>query len=54
MPGRAVSHPVFARIYVRTSAAMDADGMAERRRQLLQGLTGDVIDIGAGNGLNFA
>jgi SAM-dependent methyltransferase len=33
---------------------MDAGGIAARRRQLLEGLTGTVIEVGAGNGLNFA
>ncbi len=28
--------------------------MAERRSQLLAGLRGRIIEIGAGNGLNFA
>jgi ubiquinone/menaquinone biosynthesis C-methylase UbiE len=54
MPARSISHPVFARYYARISPAMDKGGMAAHRRQLLQGLTGPVIEIGAGNGLNFA
>jgi ubiquinone/menaquinone biosynthesis C-methylase UbiE len=54
MPARRVSHPLFARFYARVSPAMDAGGIAARRRQLLAGLTGAVIEIGAGNGLNFA
>jgi ubiquinone/menaquinone biosynthesis C-methylase UbiE len=47
-------HPLFARFYARVSPAMDAGGIAARRQQLLAGLTGTVIEIGAGNGLNFA
>ncbi len=54
MPAQRISHPVFARYYARLSPAMDKGGMAARRRQLLHGLTGSVIEIGAGNGLNFA
>jgi ubiquinone/menaquinone biosynthesis C-methylase UbiE len=54
MPARRVSHPVFARYYARISPAMDKGGMAAHRRRLLHGLTGPVIEIGAGNGLNFA
>jgi len=54
MPARRVSHPVFARYYARISPAMDKGGMAAHRRQLLHGLAGPVIEIGAGNGLNFA
>src|SRR5262249_13697290 len=46
--------PLFARFYARVSPAMDAGGIATRRRQLLEGLAGTVIEIGAGNGLNFA
>lgn len=54
MPAQRISHPVFARYYARLSPAMDKGGMAAHRRQLLHGLTGSVIEIGAGNGLNFA
>jgi ubiquinone/menaquinone biosynthesis C-methylase UbiE len=54
MPVQRISHPLFARYYARISPAMDKGGMAAHRRQLLQGLTGPVIEIGAGNGLNFA
>ena len=54
MPVRRISHPVFARYYARISPAMDKGGMAAHRRQLLHGLTGPVIEIGAGNGLNFS
>lgn len=49
----AIKHPVFARLYPAMSRAMDHGGMTERRRHLLAGLTGDVLEIGAGNGLNF-
>jgi hypothetical protein len=54
MPAQRISHPVFARYYARLSSAMDKGGMATHRQQLLQGLTGPVIGIGAGNDLNFA
>ena len=54
MPGRTKGHPVFARYYARVSQAMETGGMAEYRRKALAGLTGTVIEIGAGNGLNFA
>jgi len=47
------SHPIFARYYARTSLAMER-GIAEHRDTLLAGLTGRVIEVGAGNGLNFA
>jgi len=54
MPARGTSHPLFSRFYARVSPVMDAGGIAARRRQLLGGLTGTVIEVGAGNGLNFA
>ena len=46
----AVSHPVFARVYERLSVAMDRAGTAEFRRDLVAGLTGRVLEVGAGNG----
>ncbi|MEQ8147940.1 class I SAM-dependent methyltransferase [Streptomyces sp. OP7] len=50
-----VHHPVFARWYARCSVAAESRaGMADVRRKLLGGLSGRVIEIGAGNGLNFA
>ncbi|WP_410812132.1 class I SAM-dependent methyltransferase [Micromonospora sp. 067-2] len=48
-----VSHPVFARVYERLSVAMDRSGMVEFRRSLVAGLSGRVIEIGAGNGRMF-
>ncbi|HEX8630609.1 MAG TPA: class I SAM-dependent methyltransferase [Catenuloplanes sp.] len=50
----AVSHPVFARVYERLSVMMDRAGAAEHRRYLVAGLSGRVIEIGAGNGRTFA
>ncbi len=46
--------PVFARYYARISPVMDRAGATGYRRRLLAGLSGEVIEIGAGNGLNFA
>ncbi|WMX48559.1 class I SAM-dependent methyltransferase [Streptomyces roseicoloratus] len=52
--GRSRAHPVFARFYAKVAGpALDKAGVAEHRRRLLSGLTGDVIEVGAGNGLNF-
>jgi ubiquinone/menaquinone biosynthesis C-methylase UbiE len=48
-----VHHPVFARIYQRVSAAGEKKGAATHRVELLTGLTGRVIEVGAGHGLNF-
>ncbi|CAM5529090.1 hypothetical protein SBADM41S_11127 [Streptomyces badius] len=48
-------HPVFARFYARLSVAADLrGGVAAYREELLAGLSGRVIEIGAGKGLNFA
>lgn len=49
---RPVHHPIFARCYAMVGHLMDAE-VADHRRQLLAGLTGRVIEVGAGNGLNF-
>ncbi|GAB2450261.1 class I SAM-dependent methyltransferase [Streptomyces incanus] len=49
-----VHHPLFARYYARVSVAAETRaGMATVRRRLLGGLSGRVIEVGAGNGLNF-
>ena len=48
-----VSNPIFARIFPRLSQAMEGGGMAARREPLLAGLTGQVIDVGAGTGTGF-
>lgn len=50
-----VHHPLFARFYARFSASADArGGLGALRTELLDGLSGRVVEIGAGNGLNFA
>ncbi|MEU3299916.1 MULTISPECIES: class I SAM-dependent methyltransferase [unclassified Streptomyces] len=55
VPRDAVHHPVFARFYARFSVSADLrGGIAAYREELLAGLSGRVIEIGAGNGLNFA
>lgn len=53
-PQDTVHHPLFARLYERMSAQADSRGGAQHRRELLSGLTGRVIEVGAGNGRNFA
>ncbi|EGX58730.1 hypothetical protein SZN_16480 [Streptomyces zinciresistens K42] len=51
----AVHHPLFARCYARMSVSAETRmGMGDLRARLLAGLSGRVIEIGAGNGLNFA
>jgi ubiquinone/menaquinone biosynthesis C-methylase UbiE len=47
-------HPRFARLYERISAESERRGTAEHRDKALAGLHGRVIELGAGNGLNFA
>ena len=53
MPSSAVHHPVFARLW----SAMSRHEPAEIRRhrdELLAGMSGRVIEVGAGSGSNFA
>jgi ubiquinone/menaquinone biosynthesis C-methylase UbiE len=49
-----VNHPIFSRFYSKCSGAMEKGGLAEQRVKLLTGLRGRVLEVGAGNGLNFA
>jgi ubiquinone/menaquinone biosynthesis C-methylase UbiE len=48
-----VRHPIFARLYARIAGAAEAKGAAEHREEMLAGLEGRVVEVGAGNGLNF-
>ncbi|MFI7313096.1 class I SAM-dependent methyltransferase [Streptomyces hygroscopicus] len=54
-PHRAtVHHPLFARCYARLGPLADERaGLGELRGELLAGLSGRVVEIGAGSGLNF-
>ncbi|MFB6548711.1 class I SAM-dependent methyltransferase [Streptomyces sp. NPDC056405] len=55
MPRDAVHHPLFARCYARFSVSAETRmGMGSVRERLLAGLSGRVIEVGAGNGLNFS
>ncbi|MEU6725396.1 class I SAM-dependent methyltransferase [Nonomuraea wenchangensis] len=47
-------HPRFARAYARLSAEAETRATGELRARLLAGLSGRVVEVGAGNGLNFA
>lgn len=47
------NRPLFARFYAWVSPKMDEGGVLEHRQTLLAGLSGRVIEVGAGNGLNF-
>jgi ubiquinone/menaquinone biosynthesis C-methylase UbiE len=46
-------HPIFARYYAHSSGLMER-GIAVHRRRLLERLHGRVVEVGAGNGMNFA
>jgi SAM-dependent methyltransferase len=45
--------PRFARMYLRTAKTAELRGATEHRRRLLEGLSGTVLELGAGHGLNF-
>lgn len=49
-----VNNPIFARVYQRLAPVMEERGGAAYRDELLAGASGRVIEIGAGNGMNFA
>lgn len=50
-----LSHPLFARLYSRFFApAMARQGIDDLRRRTLAGLRGTVVEVGAGEGANFA
>jgi ubiquinone/menaquinone biosynthesis C-methylase UbiE len=46
-------HPFFARLYLSQSPKAEERGQADHRRETLDGLSGRVLELGAGNGLNF-
>lgn len=48
-----VSNPLFARLYA-LMARKERSQVRDRRRQLLAGLSGRVLELGAGSGANFA
>ncbi|HZJ29395.1 MAG TPA: class I SAM-dependent methyltransferase, partial [Solirubrobacterales bacterium] len=45
-----VKHPLFARFYMRIATSAED----RYRRETLQGLSGQVVEVGAGHGPNFA
>ncbi len=53
MSSTTVRHPIFARLYDKLSVVAENAGNREHRVELLAGLSGRVIEIGAGTGLNF-
>ena len=49
-----MNRPLFARIQARAAAIEEDRGGAELRRRLLGGLSGRVVEVGAGSGVSFA
>jgi SAM-dependent methyltransferase len=47
------AHPLFASWYPKAAAANDRSGFARYRARLLEGLRGEVVEIGPGSGQNF-
>src|SRR3954453_19117199 len=50
---QAVENPFFARVFHRYLGRDRGRGEADLRRELLASLTGRVVEVGAGNGINF-
>ncbi len=48
-----MDHPFFARLWI-TMSAHETEAMTRLRRENLAGLTGRVLEVGAGTGTNFA
>lgn len=48
-----MSHPRFAKTYKKFAPRMDKAGASKHRDELLAGLSGRVLEVGAGTGLNF-
>jgi len=53
VPSDASARPLFARCLARSAAISERKGAAEYRRRLLAGLSGRVIEVGAGSGIHF-
>ena len=53
MSAPAVQHPIFARVFHRIGPMMEKE-VGRHRDELLAGVSGRVVEIGAGNGMNFA
>ena len=53
MPEDFKRHPFFARMWKRMTAKGESDEAISHRTEMLEGLSGSVVEVGAGNGLNF-
>jgi ubiquinone/menaquinone biosynthesis C-methylase UbiE len=51
---QAVHHPLFARLYTHVLARNEPDEIRAYRDELLAGVRGRVVEVGAGSGANFA
>ena len=51
--GESVENPLFARVFHRICGRDRGRGERELRRELLAGARGRVVEVGAGNGINF-
>jgi SAM-dependent methyltransferase len=51
--GETVENPVFARVFHRFFGRDRGRGEGDLRRELLDGARGRVVEVGAGNGINF-
>jgi ubiquinone/menaquinone biosynthesis C-methylase UbiE len=49
-----MGNPIFARLYGRLAPLSEASGAGDHRDELLAGLSGRVIEVGAGSGLCFS
>jgi ubiquinone/menaquinone biosynthesis C-methylase UbiE len=47
------SHRLFARWYPKAAQSLEDRGLGEQRARLLAGLSGRVLEVGAGHGANF-
>ena len=54
MSASAVHHPLFARFYARVLSRNEPGEIRAHRDELLRGLSGRVLEVGAGAGANFA
>ena len=55
MAGKSTQHPVFARFWAKMAGpSLIKAGIGAHRDRLLAGLTGEVVEVGSGNGLNFS
>jgi SAM-dependent methyltransferase len=49
-----IEHPLFARVFHRVMRPGEGERILACRREMLAGVAGDVVEVGAGDGANFA